>query len=154
MDGWIYYFSNCGYVILLYYAIRLLCTHRQIWVGIKELLFTKPRLFLWTFDKCCLTQDTTQCWECHSRSIATAASLFMCSYDMWVWWGWLSGCMTAKSVLLNTVIVSKTSCVGPWHNQKLLKCVLFFFSGSSCYVEEIKLICVWWNIISAAALLG
>lgn len=62
----------------------------------------------------------------NSRSIATAASSFICSYDMWVWWGWLSGCMTAKSVLLNTVIVSKASCVGPWHNQKTLKCVPFF----------------------------
>lgn len=62
----------------------------------------------------------------NSRSIATAASLFICRYDMWVWWDWLSGCMTAKSVLLNTVIVSKSSCVGPWHNQKILKCVPFF----------------------------
>lgn len=33
--------------------------------------------------------------------------------------------MTAKSVLLNTVIVFKTSSVGPLHNQKMLKCVPF-----------------------------
>lgn len=36
--------------------------------------------------------------------------------------------MTAKSVLLNTVIVSKT-CVGPWHNLKMLKRDPFLFQG-------------------------
>lgn len=69
-----------------------------------------------------LSRSRRDTMQQNSRSIATAASLFICSYDMWVWWGRLCGCMTAKSVLLNTVIVSKASCVGPWHNQKMLKC--------------------------------
>lgn len=106
-------------ICYMYYVAGFLCTHIEIWGGIEELLLSKPELLLWTLSR--PRHNTMSGMQHNSRSIATAASLFICSYDMWVWWGWLSGCMTAKSVLLNTVIVSKPSCVGPWHNQKMLK---------------------------------
>ena len=93
---------------------------------VKECLFTRPRLLFMNLWQLVLSlQDTTQSWEC-SRSIATAVGWFICSYDMWAWRGWLSGCMTAKSVLLNNCYCfQKTSCVGPWHNHE--KCCLLLF---------------------------
>lgn len=62
----------------------------------------KPGLLLWT---CAASPLKMRHNAENSRSIATAAPWFVCSYDMWVWWGWLSGCMTAKSVLLSTAVV-------------------------------------------------
>lgn len=65
-----------GYIIsqtagmLLYCVVQLdsfVLIDKYEW-NIKELLFKKAQVALWTFDKCCLTQDTTQCWECNETA--------------------------------------------------------------------------------------